>query len=230
VVRSAHNDGGTPLALRHQYVGNGPLEWPHKLLQFGQAASIVAAKRIDRLARITEREKRPTLFPERDEKLLLARREILKLVDDYVLVAVAREIAAVQPIEQHPGKVTDELRAMASEPVLNSLPELRMLLVFGLMVAERLLGAPMGLVLRAKRWKGLEDVVKHCFSFVVEQQTRLSVNHVQAQGVDSLNYWRAVMRGGFQQRLEVRSKLLGDDPIEGDDQDVLAGNGETIGV
>src|ERR1700726_1436513 len=63
-----------------------------------------------------------------------------------------------------------------------------------------------------------------------QEHAQILTNNLDAQGVDRTDDRLALVLEGFQSGVDIVSELSGDDPVEGDDKDVVTVNGQALGV
>jgi len=106
-----------------------------------------------------------------------------------------------------------------------------MFLVLRLMVAQRLFGILVFLVLSSQRRKLFKHVVKHRLAFVVKEQPQRSrTDDIETECVDRFDDRFAIVLRYCEAVADFSLQLRRDHAIEGDNEHVLTGDREAIGV
>ncbi len=100
----------------------------------------------------------------------------------------------------------------------------------GLMIAERLSSLVEVVVECSHFGMFFENVVDHCFDFMGQKHPQFLTDNLDAQGVDRTNDRLVLVLEGLQSGLDVVLELSGNDPVEGDDEDVAAVSGQAFWV
>jgi hypothetical protein len=99
-----------------------------------------------------------------------------------------------------------------------------------LLIPDRLLGFVEVAVACRHRGILLANIVDHCFDFMRQEHPQILANNLDAKGVNRTDDRVVFVLEGFQSGADLVSELPGDDPVEGDDEDGAAVNGQAFGM
>ena len=122
------------------------------------------------------------------------------------------------------------MRLVPCQPLSGGLRQQQMFNVAGLVIAECLRGRVKVVVERRRFGILLENIVDHCFDFMGQKHPQILANNVNTESVNRTDDRLVFVLEGLQSGSDVVPELPGDDPVEGDDEDIVAINGQAFGV
>ena len=165
-IRGVDNCAWTALTTDQRQVNDVLVSQLRSRAESREPLPFISSEGVDRLSRIAKRDELAVIASQPKDQPLLMLSQVLKFVDEHVVVTKLDEVATVEVVAQKCRDVANQAGIVSREPLLNGLGKRRMRFMSSLMVTECLFHPRLRCVRRPKRWYRNAHVIEHRVSLM----------------------------------------------------------------